>query len=125
MNENMELLENKIAYMSEEGFVKRKSFFGSYYIYQATQAKMKKHYVYMNAEGKHKFQSLVQSKNFNKISEISKEMNASCRLEVWIATDKSACVMQLQEYIPHNYHACSEVVVLKNDDAQPVINFVK
>lgn len=125
MNENMELLENKIAYMSEEGFVKKKSFFGSYYIYQATQAKMKKHYIYMNAEGKRKFQSLIQSKKFDKIDEITKEVNANYRLEVWIATDQSACIMQLQEYIPHNYHACSEVVVLKDTDAHAVINFVK
>lgn len=125
MNENMELLENKIQNMSEEGFIKKKSLFSSYYIYEPTQAKMKKNYVYLSSEGKRKFQSLAQNKSFDKIGEITKEMSASCRLEIWIATDKSACVMQLQEYIPHNYHPCSEVIVLKDTDAQPIINFVK
>lgn len=124
MNENLQLLENKMESMTEEGFAKKKSFFSSYYVHTATQAKLKKNYLYLNAEGKRVVQEAISNRNFAKIEKAPKVMTAGCRLEVWIATDNSACVMQLQEYVPHHYVPCSDVVVVKDDSVRSIKNFV-
>lgn len=95
------------------------------YVYEPTGKKMKKYKVYLNEQDTHLMISCINNNDFKKISQLKKNLSTGHMLECLGTDDAQIFIIQLMEYIPHNYVPSSPVIILRGDDANAMLELVK
>lgn len=125
--ENFEPIEEKIKNMENEQICKVKGkllFSSGYYIYEPTKQKLKKYKVYLDPTDAKKIMAFINSKDFSGIKGMKPVGNSGKMLEARGTKDGAIVLFQLLEYA-QIFVPASPVVVLRGNDAQLMLEFVK
>lgn len=97
------------------------------YVYCPWNCKLKKHYIYFDNTQKQHLYNYIHHCQWQKLqSIIPNHGNAIClRAYECICRDKAMVIMQLSEYVPHQFTDTTPVITLEGDDARTVIQFLK
>jgi hypothetical protein len=95
------------------------------YVYEPTGKKLTKHKIFLSPYDAKKMISDINMKNFSNLKEIKKVVDSGYWIDIRITDDGSICLLQIMEYIPHEFVPSSPVVILHDDDAKAILNWVK
>ena len=112
--------------MENEQITKVKGFlFSSYYRYEPTKQRLKKYKIYLDSTDAQKIISCVNSNDFSRIKGMKRVASSGKLLEARGTDDGSIFLIQLSEYIPHNFVFSTPVVILRGNDAKLMLELVK
>lgn len=94
------------------------------YVYKPTKKKLKTHKVYINTADRAKIEQCIECNDFSKIVGMKKEVTSGNMLHLLGTDDGEIFVLQVSEYVPHTFVPASPVVVVRNNDAKSVLEFV-
>ena len=95
------------------------------YIYKPTGKRLKRYKIYLNPSDAKKVVSCINSNTFSGMKGMKKAMDSGHLIEARGTDDGEIFLLQLLEYIPHDFVPSSPVVVLHGEDAKSVLEFVK
>lgn|SRR5574344_1104929 len=96
-----------------------------YYVYTPTGSRMKSYKRYINANDKQRCRDGLATGKVDVLDHITPEVSTSTLVNILLAKDKSCTVLQLDEYIPHEFMPVTEVLILTdNSDTAKVEAFI-
>ncbi len=95
------------------------------YIYEPTGKRFKKHTVYLDEQDARSMMSCINNDDFNRISQFKKTMDSGHLLECRGTNDGQIFLVQLSQYIPHDYVPASPVAILRNKEAKAMLDWIK
>jgi hypothetical protein len=94
------------------------------YVYEPTNKKLKSHKIYINANDRIKMDKFIQDNDYSMLQSIGKEVSSSNMLHLFGTDDGEIFVFQMAEYVPHTFVPASPVVVLRNNEAKNMLEFI-
>lgn len=83
------------------------------YIFTPTRAKIKHHSKYINADDRQMLKDMLSDGNLTALPRVRKEVSTGTLLQAYVSTDGSLGLLQLEEYIPHNFMPATAVVTVQ------------
>lgn len=95
------------------------------FVYQPTNEKMKRISIYVDSKDMLRVQNCIAKQNFAELMQVKKLMTSGHYIDI-LGTDSGKCyVMQMLDYVPHQFEPVSEVVVLTDENAEVIDHLVK
>ncbi len=95
------------------------------FIYQPTNEKMKRMSVYVDSNDMLKVQNCIAKNNYAELSNVKKLMTSGHYIDI-LGTGSGKCyVLQMLDYVPHQFEPVSEVAVLIDENALIIDNLIK
>lgn len=92
----------------------------SHYEYSPTHSKMKRYHRYIDSDNRQLCRDILSNKDMTKLSGVQTCASSSFMLVFYLSVDKQFGVVQLQEYIPHNFEPTTEVETLNTDGVKAI-----
>jgi len=96
-----------------------------YYIYKPTGKKLKKYKIYLHANDAKKVISAINGNNYSGIAGIKKVMDSGFLMDIRGTDDGEIFLLQLSEYVPHDFVPSSPIAILRGEEAKLILKFVK
>lgn len=96
-----------------------------YYVFQPTGSRMKIYRRYINSGDKRLCAECIASGKMEALAHVRKEVSSGSLLRVLLSKDGACAVMQMEEYIPHDFVPVTPVLVINNEDVSKVRTFLK
>lgn len=96
------------------------------YVYVPWNCKLKKHYIYFDSSQKQHLHTCVNNRQWLKLQNIAKNNGNAVCLRAYECTckDRAMVIMQLSEYVPHQFTDTTPVITLEDEEARAVIQFL-
>ena len=114
-------IKKKIQHMSDEGI--RKKLFG--YVYEPSGSRLAFYEVYFGQNDMQKVKSCLESRDFAKLNGMRKNEMGSHRLQCYASNKNDVSLVQLSEFVPHEFVDITDVVLLKGKEAASFNEFLK
>lgn len=114
-------IKKKIKEMSDEGF--RKKLFS--YVYEPSGSRLVYYEVYFGQNDMQKVKSCLESRDFSKLNGLRKNEMGSHRLQCYAGSKNDVSLVQLSEFVPHEFMDITDVVLLKGKEAADFNEFLK
>lgn len=114
-------IKKKIKEMPTEGI--RKKLFS--YVYEPSGSRMVFYEVYFGQNDMQKIKNSLESKDFSKLKGLRKNEMGSHRLQCYAGSKNDICLVQLSEFVPHEFVDVTDVVMLKGKEASGFNEFLK
>ena len=98
---------------------------GMKYIYVPTGSCLKHYRRYINADDRNMLREMITSGNLSKLSSVRKENSTGTLLQIYVSQDGAYALLQLEEYIPHDFVPITPATAFRNSDAAAILAFVK
>lgn len=95
------------------------------YMFRPSGSKVKSVTLFFDTKESRALQHCVESKRFDDLKRLKREVNAGVKLEAMVAGDGKFAAVQIQEYVPYTYEAICPVVCYYGDDAECFTSFIK
>lgn len=95
------------------------------YVYEPTGKKLKKYTAYLNEQDAYAMMSCFHNNDFKAINRLKKTMHSGHLLECRGTDDGQIFLVQHFQYIPYDYIPSSAVIILRNNEAKAMLNWIK
>lgn len=95
------------------------------YRFKTTGAKMCHYRRYITANDKQKFVACVNSGDMRPLEQVHKETSTGTLMHAYVATDGSYAILQVEEYIPHDFVPITAPVALDQPNATLLLQWIK
>ncbi len=90
----------------------------SNYIYCPTNSRLKKLELYFDDKEKYPLQACLESKEFEKLKQMKRQVNTGIKVEAMVARDSSFIAVQISEFVPYTYETITPVICYYDEDAK-------
>lgn len=95
------------------------------FVYIPDNKVMRRHSVYVDAADMQKVQQCIHKHNYAELSSVKKQMTSGHYIDVLGTADGRYFLIQMMDYIPHQFEAVSPVTVLTNKSAEVMAELIR
>lgn len=118
-------IEEYISNHPECQIEKKKGLLKKYYEYKPSGAKMVLYRRYIKSDGKQICCEGISQKNMDFLQNINQEVSTNTLLSILEAKDKSCAIVEIAEYIPHDFVPIVEPVFITGNEVEKIDLFLK
>lgn len=97
----------------------------SHFIYKPTGAKMKRYRRYINADNRQTCRDSITSSHWEAFENIAAENSTGTLLHIYMSVDERFALVQLEEYVPHEFHPITPVTAVTAEGCKSLSKFLK
>ena len=95
------------------------------YRYKPTGACMKRHRRYVNADDRQKLLEFIHNNDMSQLNQVRKETSTGTLLHAYASSDGAFAVVQVEEYIPHDFVPMTPPTCLEGNAAKKLSEWIK